>query len=60
MVIVKWVLIVVAVLVALVVLIGLMLSPAYRVERSVVVDATPAQVHALVGDLARWEEWTPW
>ena len=23
-------------------------------------QATPAQVHAFVGDLEKWDEWTPW
>lgn len=47
-------------LIALFVIVGIVLPNDFRVERSVVIDAEPARVHALVGDLTRWEEWTPW
>lgn len=40
--------------------IGLMLPSAYRVERSIVISADTQTIHALVGDLRRWPEWTPW
>jgi len=36
------------------------LSPRYRVERSIAIAAPPARIHALVGDLSRWDAWTPW
>ncbi|MHC4955084.1 MAG: SRPBCC family protein [Planctomycetota bacterium] len=39
---------------------GMMLDKNYSLERSMVIDAPPQAIHALVGDLARWEEWTPW
>ncbi|MEZ4270948.1 MAG: SRPBCC family protein [Myxococcota bacterium] len=39
---------------------GLMLPSAYRVERSIVVQADRAQIHQLVGDLDQWPQWTPW
>jgi len=40
--------------------IGFFLSGDYTVERSIVINAKPADVHKLVGDLKRWEDWTPW
>lgn len=58
--IVKWIAIVLLVIVVGVVVVGLMLPNSYELSRSVVIDAQPAQVHALVGDLARWDEWAPW
>ena len=51
------------VIVAIVVLffvVGALLPNSYRVERSVRIAAGPEQVHALVGDLNRWDEWTTW
>lgn len=47
-----------ALLVAVLALIGLVLPRSYRVERSVTVAAAPAVVYPLVGDLARWSEWS--
>lgn len=41
-------------------LVGLVLPTDYTVSRSVVITADVAKVHGFVGDLKRWEEWTPW
>ena len=49
-----------ALLVAVLTAIGLVLPGTYRVERTVTVAATPELVYPLVGDLARWREWSPW
>lgn len=32
----------------------------YRVERSAVVKAAPQAVYAIVSDLGRWDDWSPW
>ena len=32
----------------------------YKVERSTVIDAPPAQVYAVVSDFKTWEDWDPW
>lgn len=32
----------------------------WRVERSVVIDAAPQRVHALLFDLKRWQDWSVW
>ena len=48
------------VVVVLVVVAGLVMPTTYAIEKEVTVDATPAQVHALVGDLKKWDEWAPW
>lgn len=45
---------------AVVVIGGMMLSKEYELERSVVIAAPPAAIHELVGDLERWDDWTPW
>ncbi len=44
----------------LVVIVGFMLPASYTVQRTVTVNADPARIHALVGDLQRWPEWSPW
>jgi len=38
---------------------GMMLDRNYVVERSIVIDATPATIHTIVGDLKRWNDWSP-
>ena len=40
--------------------IGLFLPTEYTIERSVTVNATPEEVHAMVDDLKKWPEWMPW
>lgn len=40
--------------------IGLFLPAEYSVERSVLIAASPAQIHELVDDLTRWPDWMPW
>ena len=52
--------IVVGILIAVVIAIGFILPSKYQVERRIVINAEPAQIHALVGDLKRWPEWGPW
>ena len=49
-----------AVVVLVVVLVGVLLSGDYTAERSIVINAKPAKIHKLVGDLKRWDDWTPW
>jgi hypothetical protein len=56
----KKILIALLVLIVVLVLVGLVLPKHYEVKRSIVVKAEPAKVHALVGDLKRWDEWAPW
>lgn|GEM_PF-525609 len=45
---------------ALIVLAGLILPKEFKVVSSVDVQATPQEVHALVGDLKEWPKWAPW
>jgi hypothetical protein len=47
-------------IVALLALVGFVLPGSYRVVRGVEVGASPEAVYPLVGDLARWKEWSPW
>lgn len=44
----------------LVVAVGFLLPSHYTIERVLVVEAAPAQIHELVGDLEQWPRWTPW
>ena len=39
---------------------GLLLSPKFHIERSVLVQAAPEKAYALVSDPHRWKEWTVW
>lgn len=43
----------------LLVVVGLILPKDFTVERSIVIDASPAEVHRYVGDLERWADWEP-
>lgn len=40
--------------------VGFLLPHDYRVEESVVINAKPSKIHDFVGDLRRWDDWTPW
>ena len=56
----KKVLVGLAVVVALFVAVGLVISGDYTVERTILINAKPGKIHDLVGDLKRWDEWAPW
>jgi uncharacterized protein YndB with AHSA1/START domain len=56
----KWVLVALLGLVVLVLAGGLLLSPNFKVTRSVVVNAPADKVYALVADPRRWKEWSVW
>lgn len=45
---------------ALLALIGAVLPRDWRVEASVVIEASPAEIHAFVNDLSHWTEWAQW
>lgn len=50
-----------AVIIVLVVGISFFLPKTYHVERTVSIDASPAQVHGLTSDLQNgWPQWEPW
>lgn len=40
--------------------IGLFLPTHFARSRTITIQAEPARIHALVADLERWPEWTPW
>jgi hypothetical protein len=42
------------------VLVGLLLPGHYRVERTIVINAKPAVIYPLVGDLRAWKQWGVW
>ena len=39
---------------------ALFLDRSYAVQREVLIDGTPAAIHAYTGDLVQWAEWSPW
>jgi hypothetical protein len=47
-------------IVVVVLVVGVFLPTEYSVTRSVEINADPEAVHLLVGDLKRWDDWTPW
>ena len=47
-------------LVLLVLLLAAKRPDHFRIERSLLLDATPAQAQALVLDFHRWADWSPW
>ncbi|MFG0334978.1 MAG: hypothetical protein ACF8TS_16600, partial [Maioricimonas sp. JB049] len=48
------------VLVMLFLVVAYLLPDSYRIERRIVIDAPPEEIHAWVGHLKRWPEWTVW
>lgn len=56
----KKILIALFVIIVLVVIVGLFLPTRYDVSRSILIDAPRGKIHVLVGDLKRWDDWTPW
>ena len=44
----------------LVVTVGFLLPSGYTIERTIVIEAAPEQVHQFAGDLDQWSRWTPW
>ena len=56
----KWLLMGVLALAALVALGGLLLSPGFKVTRSTVVAAPADKLYALVADPRRWNDWAVW
>jgi len=52
--------VVILVIVLVTVLVGFLLPTTYVIEERVTIQADTAKVHALVGDLKRWDEWAPW
>ena len=53
-------LVVLLILLIVIAAVGFLLPRSYNVAESVVIDVKPSKVHDLVGDLKRWDEWTPW
>jgi len=47
-------------LVAVLIVIGFLLPEQYNVERSIVIEAPPPEIHAQVADLKQWPKWTVW
>jgi len=56
----KWTLVIVILLSIGLVGGGMMLSPAFTVQRSLIVDAPPQQVYAWVADPRGWKQWSIW
>jgi len=56
----KWIALGVGLVVAVFLLVGFSLPRKFHVERSVVIDAPPANVHPAVNRLKEWPTWTAW
>jgi hypothetical protein len=57
---VKKFLMIVLVLVIALVGVGLASSTDYSVESSMLIDAPASEIHAYLGELRKWPEWSPW
>ena len=51
---------IVVIFIVVIAAVGLLLPSTYTVERSIVIDATPEEVHEYVGNLEKWDDWSPW
>lgn len=56
----KWILIVVLALVAVLVVGGYLLSPKFTVSRSITVNAPADKVYGLVASPRQWKQWSVW
>jgi uncharacterized membrane protein len=53
----KWIAIVLGLAVVTLIVVGLFLPRQWHVEHSVEIEAEPAEIHALVADVERWDAW---
>lgn len=56
----KWILLVVLALAAVLVIGGYLLSPKFTVTRSIVIEAPPEKVYTLVASPRQWTQWSVW
>jgi len=42
------------------IIMGIVMPSSYDVRRSIEINATPQEIHQIVGDLNQWSNWTPW
>jgi uncharacterized protein YndB with AHSA1/START domain len=56
----KWLLIVVLALAAVVLVGGMLLSPKFTVTRSVVINAPPEKIYPLIASPRQWTQWSVW
>ena len=57
---IKSLIVLLVILIVLFIVIGIFLPKEYTVSRSVVIDATPQQIHPYLNDLNNWPLWSPW
>jgi hypothetical protein len=56
----KWIVLILIGLVVIFALVGFLLPAEYKVERSTVVKAAPAQIFPFVNELPNWQLWMAW
>jgi len=56
----KYAVLILFALVGVVLIVGLCMPKEWTVERSLAVNAAPAKIHPLVGNLEGWPWWMPW
>jgi uncharacterized protein YndB with AHSA1/START domain len=56
----KWVVGIVLLMAALLVVGGLLLSPTFSVQRSVIIDAPAPKIYALLASPRQWAQWSAW
>jgi hypothetical protein len=55
----KSLIVLLSIILVLFVIIGFSLPKNYTVSRSIVIDATPQQIHKYVNNLKKWPKWSP-
>ena len=58
--IIKALIVLLIIIIALFIAIGIFLPKEYTVSRSIVIDATPRQIHPYLNNLNNWPKWSPW
>lgn len=56
----KWLMIILAVLIAAILLLAAFLPASYKVERRATIPGSQEKVFALITDLKQWDKWSPW
>jgi hypothetical protein len=58
--IIKSLIVLLIIIIVLFIVIGIILPEDYLLSRSVVIDASPQQIHPYLNNLNNWPEWSPW
>jgi len=57
---IKSLIVLLIIIIVLFIVIGIFLPKNYTVSRSIVIDASPQQIHPYINNLNNWPKWSPW